>query len=97
MTNTVALENLILHSKYSKKEIAKALHLSRFTLSQKLRNKQEFCYKEIQILSDLLHIEDISGIFFVTAVEKKSTFTGCRRGATTILIEILNHGNLNNN
>ena len=67
MTNTALLEKRIAASGFKKSYIAKALGLSPYGLTLKIRNSNEFKASEIVKLCDLLNItdpEEKSAIFF---------------------------------
>lgn len=76
MTDTKVLEDRIKQSGYRKSFVAKALGLSPYGLSRKIKNKSEFKATEIETLCNLLGItawEDRSSIFFAEKVDSKST------------------------
>ena len=66
MTNTALLEEYIAKSGYKKSFIAKALGITAYALTLKIKNKNEFKANEIDILCKLLKIgiKDRMRIFF---------------------------------
>ncbi len=66
MTNTALLEEYIAKSGYKKSFIAKALGITAYALTLKIKNKSEFKANEIDILCKLLKIgiKDRMRIFF---------------------------------
>ena len=72
MTNTVLLEQKIAESGLKKSYIAKALGLSRYGLTLKIQNLNEFKASEIEKLCMLLGITDMKercAIFFASKVD----------------------------
>lgn len=77
MTNTELLEKVIEESGYKKSYIAKTIGITRYCLTRKIRNENEFKASEIIMLCNLLGINDTmekERIFFAKKVECKSTF-----------------------
>ena len=72
MTNTELLERKIAESGLKKSYIAKAMGLSRYGLTLKLQNLNEFKASEIEKLCILLGITDVEercAIFFASKVD----------------------------
>lgn len=69
MTNTKLLEEAIEKSGYKKSYIAKVMGITRYCLTRKIRNENEFKASEINTLCNLLKIE--------TAAEKERIFFAC--------------------
>lgn len=72
MTNTELLEAMIQRSGYKKSFIAKAIGLSTYGFSKKIKNETEFKASEIEALCELLKIsssEEREAIFFAKQVE----------------------------
>nr|WP_312578251.1 helix-turn-helix transcriptional regulator [Sedimentibacter sp.] len=65
MTDTLKLRAAILQSGLSRREIAKILGISMFTLHKKIHNVTEFKASEIALLTKVLDISDKESIFFV--------------------------------
>lgn len=73
MTNTVLLEEKITESGLKKSYIAKAIGLTPYGLTLKIRNKNEFKASEIDKICILLGIdspEERCDIFFASKVDK---------------------------
>ena len=71
MTNTALLQEKILQSGLKKSYIAKTIGLSRYALTLKIQNKNEFKASEIEKMCILLGIESIEercAIFFASKV-----------------------------
>lgn len=76
MTNTALLEEKIIKSGLKKSYIAKAIGLSPYGLTLKIRNINEFKASEIEKLCILLGIDDLEercAIFFASQVGSKPT------------------------
>lgn len=76
MTNTCQLRRLIKGSGLKYQYIANCLHITRYTLSKKIKNESDFNSQEIQKLCKLLNIKSLKEkerIFFATEVDLKST------------------------
>ena len=76
MTNTALLEEKITKSGLKKSYIAKAIGLSSYGLTLKIRNTNEFKASEIEKLCILLGIDDLEercAIFFASKVDEMST------------------------
>lgn len=68
MVDTVKLEKMIAESGFKKSFIAEKLGITRFALSKKCNNVNEFKASEISKLCGILHITDLSEkeeIFFL--------------------------------
>ena len=77
MTNTALLEEKITKSGLKKSYIAKAIGLSPYGLTLKIRNNNEFKASEIDKLCILLGIDDLEercAIFFASRVDETSTY-----------------------
>lgn len=76
MTNTALLEHKIIKSGLKKSYIAKAIGLSPYGLTLKIRNINEFKASEIEKLCILLGIDDLEercAIFFASKVDETAT------------------------
>lgn len=72
MTNTELLEEEIEKSGFKKSHIAQKMGISRYCLTRKIRNENEFKASEIVILCNILGITDrlkMERIFFAHKVE----------------------------
>ena len=79
MTNTALLEEKIIKSGLKKSYIAKAIGLSSYGLTLKIKNLNEFKASEIEKMCILLGIDDLEercAIFFASKVDYKSTLKG---------------------
>ena len=77
MTNTALLEEKITKSGLKKSYIAKAIGLSSYGLTLKIRNINEFKASEIEKMCILLGIDDLEercAIFFASRVDETSTY-----------------------
>ena len=73
MTNTALLEEKIIKSGLKKSYLAKAIGLSPYGLTLKIRNTNEFKASEIEKLCILLGIDDLEercAIFFASKVDE---------------------------
>lgn len=76
MTDTIKIKQLISESGYKMQHIASKLGITRYSLSLKLNNKNEFKTSEVAILCELLGINSLEKkeeIFFKKKVDYKST------------------------
>ena len=71
MTNTTLLEEYIAKAGYKKCYLARALGITGYALSMKIKGKTEFKASEIDILCEVLNIgvEDRMRIFFAKTVD----------------------------
>ena len=76
MTNTALLEDKITKSGLKKSYIAKAIGLTPYGLTLKIRNINEFKASEIEKMCILLGIDDLEercAIFFASKVDETAT------------------------
>ena len=64
MADTLKLKALIAGSGIARKEIAKQMGISYFSLAKKIANESEFKANEVVALSEILNIENKEEIFF---------------------------------
>lgn len=73
MTDTLKLKAAIVESGLTRKEVAELAGMSAFSLHKKMHNTTEFKAGEIERLSKILNITDLSvlsAIFFTSIVAK---------------------------